>query len=489
MTSKQPSYDPRKAEWNGTKIDDWEPSKWKQWKSKATGTDYPATMEREYLRIKWAVQQANAQLDADKVRVKLKLTSASAVGLQGTFPCKEGDVGKNGSPNKQYTISLGTMANDAGVKTATAKARELDWQLTTKTFQWTPELLGKQAQKVVVSEEKPVKLISELIKEYEKEFWKTHDKNSRQGKHNWKSEYLRYLKKLPQDVPLSNTALEEALKKTDSNTSARHRLVWQLRKFCHFCGFNETKIIDSYATKSPKCKSRNIPSDNEIVASFHKIGESLSWRAKKISTQPEQWQWVYGMLATYGLRPHELFAVDLEAFINPSNIHHLVTLKPELTEGTKTGERNCPIPPLHPEWVKLFDLKNVKMPLVANDIFTRTNMIGRKFLRDKIGFTPYDLRHAYAIRGHKSRIPIRAMADYMGHTVKEHTETYQSHMSKDTNIEIYKEVILEKQAITKDEIKAENECLKAENAALKAEVESLRALLTKHQLEEVLTDK
>ena len=491
MSRKQSgSYDPSKAEWNGNGISEWDASKWKQWKPKATGTDYPATMEREYLRIKWAVQQTNAQLDTDKVRVKLKLTSANSIGLQGTFPCKEGEIGKNGSPNKQYTISIGTMANDAGVKTAIAKARELDWQLTTKTFQWTPELLGKQAQKIALPEqEQPAKLISELIEEYEKEYWKTHDKNSRQGKRNWEESYLQYLKKLSQDVPLSNVTLGEALTKTNPNTASRRLLVWQLRKFCDFCNFDGTKIIDSYATKIPKRKARNVPNDDEIIANFQKIGEPLPLKASKTDTQPEQWQWVYGMLATYGLRPHELFAIDLKAFTDSSNIYHLVTLKPELTEGTKTGERKCGIPPLHPEWVELFDLKNVKMPLFTSQIKNRHGTISKKFLKHKLRFTPYDLRHAYAIRGHRLRIPIRTMADYMGHTVQEHTVTYQSHMSKNTNIEIYKEVVLEKQAVTKEDLKAENKLLKAENAALKTEVESLRALLIEHQLEGLLTDK
>lgn len=497
MSRKQSSsYDPSKAEWSGNKITDWDASKWKQWKPKATGTDYPATMEREYLRIKWAVQQANTQLDADKVRVKLKLTSANAIGLQGTFPCKEGEVGKNGSSNKQYTISIGTMANDIGVKTAIAKARELDWQLTTKTFQWTPELLGKQAQKIPLPEqEQPAKLISELIEEYEKEFWKTHDKN-RQSMNNWKNQYLKYLNKLPLQMPLSDEALTEACNKSKPNTMSRYYLVWQLKKFCNFCNFNGSKILDSYATKKPNRKKRAIPSDDEVIKGFKKIGEPLHKLTRKTAIQPEQWQWIYGMLATYGLRGHELFAVDLEAFVNPTNIHHLVTLKPELTEGTKTGERSCGIPPLHPEWVKLFDLKNVKPILLNGELDQTVGNFSEKFKKVTLGFAPYNLRHAYAIRGHKLRIPIKTMADYMGHTVQEHTGSYQKWMSEDTNIEIYKEVVLEKQAVTREDLKAENELLKAEITALKSQVaslqtenETLRKLLIEHQLEGLLTDK
>lgn len=62
--------------------------------------------------MRYAVQQANAQLEIGKVRVNLKLTNPSAIALQGTFPCRHGNVSKNGSYNKQYTISVGTAAND-----------------------------------------------------------------------------------------------------------------------------------------------------------------------------------------------------------------------------------------------------------------------------------------------------------------------------------------------------------------------------------------
>ncbi|CCH64947.1 hypothetical protein RINTHM_4790 [Richelia intracellularis HM01] len=71
----------------------------------------------------------------DKVKVKLKLTSYKSPGLQGTFPCKPGDLGKNGSVNRQYTLSLGFTANDVGLTGVITKARELDLLLITRQFQ------------------------------------------------------------------------------------------------------------------------------------------------------------------------------------------------------------------------------------------------------------------------------------------------------------------------------------------------------------------
>ena len=488
MSDKQSdNYNPRKAQWEGTSIDKWEPSKWKQWKAKQSGKDEFVKLEREYLRIKYSVAQANLALSLDRVKVKLKLNCGKTIALQGTFPCKPLDAGKNNSSNKQYTISTGFPANDVGLKAAIAKARELDLLLMTKQFQWTPELLGKQGQKLnSVCDKSAVKTIGELIEDYQQEFWKTHEKN-RQGIKTWESHYLRHLKKLPQDVALTEDAMEEALKNTKPSTNSRFYLVWQLKKFCDFCEFDGNKIIDSYATPLPQPTLRKIPSDEEIIKGFSTIGVDLSSHAGKDATLPQQWQWLYGMLATYGLRPHELFAVDLQAFTDANNKFHLVYLNPSLTGGTKTGERTCGIPPLYPHWVELFDLKNIKLPSSGGSLSNKTALIHIKFRNIGIGFKPYDLRHAFAIRGHRLQVPIKTMADYMGHTVQEHTKTYQRWMNEDTNLQIYREVVIHRHGTTKEALKERIKELEAENLALKAENESLKGILIQNQLDEFLS--
>lgn len=486
MPSKSSSYDPRNAEFNGIKIDDWDSSQWKQWKPKfaSSTTDYTAIAEREYLRVKYAVQQANQQLDIDKVRVKLKLSSPNAIALQGTFPCKPGDIGKNGSPNKQYHLSLGYGANDAGIKTAVSKARELDLQLTTKTFQWNSELLGKQAQKIVAEEKQSTKLIVDLIADYEKEYWKTREKN-RKSIRTWENNYIKNFNKLPQNKPLSEQSIIEAIERTNPNSSSRKQCIAQIIKLCEFSGLDAMKIIRTYAVKNIQVKRRYPPTDSEILEGYNLVGTPLHKRAGK-SHSPEQWQWIYGMLATYGLRPHEVFAIDLKAYLDPLNTKHLVYLNPTLTEGTKTGERECGIPPLLPEWVELFNLKQPKLFISNGSFYNRTGLIHGRFRTVAMKFRPYDLRHAYAIRGHRLRVPIKAMADFMGHSVEEHTKTYQKWMNKNTNIEIYEEVVIQKQTATKEELKARITELEAEVVKLRQENEVLRKQLVEQQLDDLL---
>lgn len=481
MSNYSSTYELSQAEWDNVLIDKYPAAKWKQWK--AGLSDESVKLEREYLRMKHSVQIANSALLLERIKVKLKLTSSKSIGLQGTFPCKPGDVGKKGCLNKQYTISLGFTANDVGLKLAVAKARELDLLLVTKQFKWTAELLGKQAQKILPDTEKPPKLISELIQEYEKAFWKTHERN-RQGIRTWETHYLRHLNKLPQNEPLTLKAIETALEKTKPNTSSRFYLSWQLKKFSEFCGIDAAKNITAYATPNPAPTIRRIPTDEEIIEGFNIIGAPMSQYASKENiTYPDQWQWAYGMLATYGLRPHELFAVDLEAFTNPENTFHLIKLNPALTQGTKTGERNCGVPPLYPHWIELFDLKNIKAPEKGGTLENQTAKLHTRFRTVKLDFRPYDLRHAYAIRGHRLRVPIKTMSDYMGHTVNEHTKTYQRWMSEDANLEIYKEVVIHRVGTSKEAMKERIQELEAENLSLKAENQTLKSILIKHQLE------
>jgi integrase len=187
------------------------------------------------------------------------------------------------------------------------------------------------------------------------------------------------------------------------------------------------------------------------------------------------------MLATYGLRPRELFVnPDISWWFNSENKDHTWKVHPD----TKTGYREAL--PLYPEWVELFDLKNLEcLELLNSQVsgkssYTEINTIrvncSSWFRRVDIPFSPYDLRHAWAIRAHIMAVPIKAAADNLGHSVEIHTEIYQKWFS----LENRKKVI--KQAVDK---KDDIEAIKQENLQLKAEIKQLRQTLAKYQIAEV----
>jgi integrase len=161
-----------------------------------------------------------------------------------------------------------------------------------------------------------------------------------------------------------------------------------------------------------------LPSDAEIVEWFYKIS-NLNWR------------WAYGMMATYGIRPHELFHLDTQDLEQGGYVLKVL-------ENTKTGFRE--VRPYHLEWVDQFGLRQKRLPAI-NVIGKGNKRLGSKisagFRRYKVPFRPYNLRHAYAVRCLRFDVDPSLAARWMGHTVAVHTRTYQAWISKDVEHEAF----------------------------------------------------
>ncbi|MEM6434652.1 MAG: hypothetical protein AAF773_12495 [Cyanobacteria bacterium P01_D01_bin.115] len=142
------------------------------------------------------------------------------------------------------------------------------------------------------------------------------------------------------------------------------------------------------------------------------------------STNPA-WQWVYGMMAAYGLKNHECFHLDLADF-------PVV----QVLETTKTGTRE--VWPCYPEWPSAWSLDKMRLPPIK---LNRTNQkIGHsvtKYLSPKLPFVPYDLRHAWAVRTLLFGWPVELSARQMGHSVEVHTRTYQRWIDREKIQAVY----------------------------------------------------
>ena len=153
---------------------------------------------------------------------------------------------------------------------------------------------------------------------------------------------------------------------------------------------------------------RQLPSDQQIMAAWHRIPNPA-------------WRWVLGVMATYGLRNHEVFFCDCSALQGGDApvVRVLAT--------SKTGEHQ--VWPFLPEWVDRFALADVQRPPITTDLAQVTlQQVGRRvmeqFRRYRVGFSPYDLRHAWAVRTIHLGLPDTVAARMMGHSVAIHTRTY-----------------------------------------------------------------
>lgn len=214
----------------------------------------------------------------------------------------------------------------------------------------------------------------------------------------WKTDYLRPFSQLPGDVVISEDILLKAIAKTTPNTRQRRRFCLAFRQLAEFAGIdlNIRLLIGSYSPT--KVKPRNLPADEEIVSCFEKI-------------KNPHWQWVYGVLAAYGLRDHEAFYLDMSRFPIA-----------QVREG-KTGARQ--VWPLMPEWAEEWDLANIKRPPVTGDCHADYGArVTKFFARTALGFNAYDLRHAWAVRAIRFGLTTPLAAKQMGHSTLSHTQTY-----------------------------------------------------------------
>ncbi len=443
------------------------------------GTQAQMNATRQHLEKKFDQEliEVKARLKAAKIKVGLIL-AGGAIQLQASLPIKPGDVDTKGTGFKQYKISLNIPANLDGLKTAEEEAHELGKLIARKQFEWNDKYSGK----ITKPENKP-KTVGEILEDFESEYFK-HHKVTEKSKHTF-SYYKGFLIRLiGVDTYLTQVCIDAKIAEM-SEWSKYHavKTLKVLKGTLKLTSFS----LEGIKSTQPESKIRDIPSDDEVIKCFQLFHQySLSRRLtikKNLLDTWKMWEWVYGMLATYGLRPRELFVnPQIDWWLNSENKDNTWKVHPD----TKTGYREAL--PLYPGWVELFNLKDnqealelLKAQTDGRTAFADINTIrvncSSWFRRVSVPFTPYDLRHAWAIRAHLMGIPIKAAADNLGHSVEIHTEVYQKWFS----LENRKKAI--KQAVDKrDDV----DILKLENSQLEAEVERLRTALARQQIESLL---
>lgn len=332
------------------------------------------------------IAQANGRLRAGNLGVVIQQIG-DRLYLRATLPPKP-DSGK--TEPYQQRISLGFRSNPAGIKAAEAEARKVGGLLATGCFKWI------DYQKV----DTPSKNVA---------FWLTSFREHYLGAGGtlttWEGDYHKILKRLPEDQALTSELLTATILGTTPNSKTRKRACMACGSLAKFAGleFDPSPLAGSYGPS--KVSPRDIPDDLTIA----------TWQSK--ITNPG-WKWVYGMMATYGLRPHECFRLDWEEWKRSAPIA-------PVGEKTKTGGRR--VWPCYPEWFELFGLGEVQLPNVNLE---RTNeKVGHsvsEYFSDtvKLPFKPYDLRHAWAIRTLEFGLDLSLAAQQMGHSVQVHSQQY-----------------------------------------------------------------
>ena len=350
---------------------------------------------------------------------KLKIEKRGGkLNIRGSLPSKE-----NKNIQKVQRISLGIDADTDGLEEAKKKLQLINLQLELNQFEWR-NWITSSIQESNKTYEFFIKEISEFEKNFFKEYRNEHLNSAR--KSTWNSSYKPYIKRMiniykKNDNKDINHIFLSTLKSYQEGSRSRKQCGTSLNVFADFLKLSlpsEWKSLSrGYGIK--KASFRDLPDDNLI--------EEL-WR----NIPNKSWQYVFGLMATYGLRNHEVFFCDLSALKN--NGDKILRVLPT----TKTGEHQ--VWPFHPKWVDLFQLSSLGndpslLPKINRDLgHTTLQNIGKRitdqFKRYCIKIKPYDLRHAWAVRTIFYDLPDTVAARMMGHSVSLHNQTYHHWITK-----------------------------------------------------------
>jgi integrase len=344
------------------------------------------------------VRDANDKLKAGNVRARIQRIGDKLY-LQATLPPKPGSVAE---PDHQQRIALGIAASPAGVELAVKQAKKVSALLDCREFDWTPYLSPQH---------KPPETVGEWVKRFEQEFRESVSETT------WKTDYREVLIKLDESKPLTIDLLEREILRTEPNSRSRKRYAQTLGKLAKFADLEVdfARLKGSYSASA--VDPRSLPSDEQIAEWFHKI------------TNP-QWRYVYGLIATFGLRPHEPFFLDVADIAGGGET---VSIMKGLERTRKHKQRQ--IWALYREWVDEFGLRCGELPSIKGQTHSDYgDRVSQYFHRNaKLPFNAYDLRHCWAVRRILFGYPDALSAEQMGHTLAVHSQTYQAWLTSRTH--------------------------------------------------------
>ena len=332
-------------------------------------------------------------------------------------------------------ISLAQPATAVGLEQAEARLREVAAALAAGCFDWSSWQRRASVPQVpapLALRPKPAKgpdpalqgeadRLPALLEAFEVAFF-ADPRRRRQpagSRSTWRAAYRPYLRRLEQlagpGAELTLPLLEEVLETYVLASRSRQQCGIALAALARH---RQLELPADWSERSGGyglhlARFRQLPTDDQIRELVERIPNP-------------GWRLAYGLMATYGLRNHEVFYADLSALAPGGD--RVIRVLPT----SKTGEHQ--VWPFQPHWVEHFQLERLgveppALPQVGTDLRRTTlQQVGRRvaeqFRRYELPITPYDLRHAWAVRTIHIGLPDTVAARMMGHSVGIHTRTY-----------------------------------------------------------------
>ncbi|MDJ0572175.1 MAG: hypothetical protein QNJ53_24465 [Pleurocapsa sp. MO_192.B19] len=351
---------------------------------------------------------ANNRLKSGNVGLVI-FKRGNKLSLRGMMPAKPAS-GKVGLV--QQTLSLGLYANAAGIKVAESEALKVSGLIALKEFKWGDYISNKGHK---------IESAGFWIDKFEEDYFNKRERTAK-TQTTWK-DYCKVFNKLDKSETLTVESLLAVVLDCPPDSRSRVRACTYTKKLAGFAGidFDPIEYQGNYSADSVDV--RDIPSDEDIQ----------KWRDR----MPVKYglRYAFGLIAAYGLRPYELFYLDLESIKKPPG--HL-----RIVESKRNKKTERFIWCLYPEWYQLWELGNTLQPFPNYSGKTNSdlgNRIGDAFRR--YGFyKAYNLRHAWAIRS-IAFLPIELAAPMMDHDIAVHRKTYHRFLKQSDYDRFYQMMI------------------------------------------------
>jgi len=370
------------------------------------------------------VRHHNGLLAAEGCALRLEIRGGR-LGLRGPLPDRLG-----AGQAQVQRLSLGLSASPTGLTIALERLAKLRQELASGRFQWhewkrnsTGAVEGGPAGDGAIAGGLASRPLAQQLEAFEVAFRNDPKRRRRPAgsRSTWAAAYRPYLRRLAAYAAdqhpgrLDGDLLVEVLESYELSSRSRQQCGVALAALARHL---QLELPDDWRDRAAGyglhlTRFRPLPTDSQILELVRQIPNP-------------RWRLAYGLMATYGLRNHEVFFCDGSALAPGAD--RVLRVLPT----SKTGEHQ--VWPFQPEWIDHFELERLgrdpnTLPIVNLDLRRTTlQQVGRRvaeqFRRYGLPITPYDLRHAWAVRTIHIGLPDTVAARMMGHSVAIHTRTY-----------------------------------------------------------------
>jgi hypothetical protein len=312
----------------------------------------------------------------------------------------------------------------------------------------------------------------EAIKLVEENYWnsytrKRQERDRKNPSHQscWYDTYGMFYKLLPPNNTVNYKDIKAVIDSKERGTKVFKLCICAMKKLAEIVDNvklrDELAKIDATQTKF-KENLQSISLDDFLNLRESVITEALNDNRYNIESR-QCWLFVFSMQVIYGMRLHEVFAVQninqsyktkdgviIPALNDPNNKEMIAVVgdKTLLGTTTKTGYRLARpmIPPTYPDLIEKLDIKSGKLPTIElnsdNPGFIRKYLsdIARKSLvrwtKDARFTQTHALRHLANLNGMMAGIPLEKRAMSLGHSPTMNDTVYKKRQTTKTTLDL-----------------------------------------------------